>query len=202
MPQNDDDLPAAPQCLFCGQRRDGQRYLLWGMTHVSSVVTTPFYADVTKITSEYRGVKRVSYHACRPCAGWAVRWCYAPSVISFVVVAIAFLVAAVVIPKEEGDAKIGMVCVAGLAGLPAVGFVAMWLLTDTASEANEGAVRDRATRFLKAKGQGDTYFTQQEYDDMYVKDPVNGSEGVRAESAAELLKGHDEDVNQNLRRSK
>lgn len=57
MPQDDDDLPATPKCLFCSQRRDGQRYEFFGGEHMSTKKKRAFLSDVTTTTSEYRKMK-------------------------------------------------------------------------------------------------------------------------------------------------
>ena len=56
---------------------------------------------------------------------------------------------------------------------------------------HDGPLRDRATRRLKVKGKGDTYFTEREYDIGFLKKSGDGLEKARPQTAAELLGGPD-----------
>lgn len=190
---DDDDLPETPKCLLCGQRREGCRYRLWGAIHVSSVTKSPLFSDVTTVTSKYRDMKRVSYYACRSCARWAIRWAAVPFVGSFVLLALGFLAAALLMPKIGQNVQIGLFVGAGLTGLLAAALAAQSLFPDTDSANHDGSLRDRAARRLKAKGKGDTYFTEREYEVGFLKKSGDGQEPVRHKTAAELLGGSDED---------
>lgn len=202
MPQDDDDLPATPKCLFCAGRRDGQRYRLWGAIHVSSVTKSPLFSDVTTVTSKYRDMKRVSYYACRPCARWAVRWAAVPFVGSFVLLALGFLASALLMTKIGPNVRIGLFVGAGLTGLIAVGLAAQSLFPDTDSANHDGSLRDRATRRLKAKGKGDTYFTEREYEVGFLKKSGDGQDPVRHKTAADLLEDSEDDEGPARRRRK
>lgn len=200
MPRDDDDPPETPKCLFCGERRDSRRYRLWGAVHLSTVEKRAFLSDVTTVTSEYRDIKRVSYSACRPCAKWAVRWAAVQFVGTFLLFAACFLAAAVFIPDKDRNVKIGMGVAAGLCGLLAGVLVVQSLFPDTDSDNHDGALRDRAARRLKAKGKGDTYFTEPEYAAAFLNKSGDEQKPDRPKTAAELLQSDDDDRPRRRRR--
>ena len=202
MPQDDDDLPATPKCLFCSRRGEGARYRLWGAKHVSTVEKRAFLSDKTTITSKYRDMKRVSYHACQPCARWAIRWAAVPFVGSFGLLALGFLAAALLMTKIGPNVQIGLFVGAGLTGLLAVALAVQSLFPDTDSANHDGSLRDRAARRLKAKGKGDTYFTEHEYEVGFLKKSGDGQDPVRHKTAAELLEDSGDDEGPARRRRK
>ena len=65
-------------------------------------------------------------------------------------------------------------------------------LCDAESDAADRPVLDRATSYLKAKGKGDCYFTQQQYEVLFLKE-TPGGELDRPKTAAELLGNDDEE---------
>ena len=81
-----------------------------------------------------------------------------------------------------------MLGTAAIAGLTALAYLAMSLGANLDSETSAAMIRDRATPWLKGKGKGDTFFTQWEYDIFFTRKPAD-----RADTAAELLEGLDDD---------
>lgn len=120
----------------------------------------------------------------------------------FVLFALSFLAAIWLMPKVGPNAQIGLLVGAGLTALLAVALAVQSLFADTDAEAHDGSLRDRATRRLKAKGKGDTYFTQAEYDIGFLKKSPTDPTPARHKTAAELLEGTDGDDRPTRRRRK
>src|SRR5262245_57133179 len=73
MMAHDRDEPTLPKCLFCSQRREGQRRTFWGGYHLSTKERRPFLSTTTTIITHYRDVKRVGVFACHARARRVVR---------------------------------------------------------------------------------------------------------------------------------
>src|SRR5262249_44937688 len=95
---DDHDESTTPKCLFCSQRREGQRYAFWGGFHLSTETNRAFLSRTTTITSKYRDMKRVGAFVCNACARRYVALSSLPMIVIGVACAVGFGVAAMMIP--------------------------------------------------------------------------------------------------------
>jgi hypothetical protein len=178
-----------PRCLFCEQRREGQRYTFWGGTHLYTKERRAFLSSTTTITSEYRDMKRVGAFVCRQCARRIVGRA------SWMTIAIATLcaigcAAAAYFFYEGVIIRWGAIAGTALAALVAVAYLGMSLFPNLDSWTSDAIIRDRAAPLLKSKGKGDSFFTEREYEVLFTTKPAD-----RPETAEELLEGiEDEEV--------
>lgn len=145
-------------------------------------------------------MKRVSFYACRPCAKWAVRNDAAQYVGLALFFAVVLCAAAFVIKERDVGFQIGVA--SGLAVLVAVALAVRSLVPNTESNRYDEYLRDVATTRLKAKGKGDTHFTQAEYDTGFLTDLGDDQGPARPKTAAELLQGDDDDDRPRRRRKR
>src|SRR5262249_17680357 len=184
---HDSDESTMPKCLFCSQRREGQRYTFWGGDHVSTKTKRAFLSSRTTITSEYRGIKRVGAFVCRDCA----RRTIARSSLLTIIVSSLSAVVCVGLAVASSDSalfRVGAIVGAVLAGLIAGGYFLMSLFPNIDSATSDAIIRDRAAPLLRRKGKGTSFFTEREYEVLFTRKPAD-----RPETAEELLEGIDDD---------
>jgi hypothetical protein len=181
MPHDSEEL-TLPKCLFCSRRREGQRRTFWGGFHLSTKERRPFLSSTTTVISHYRDMKRVGVFACHACARRVVRRASLPTIVIAALCAVGCGVAAVFITGALF--RWGAVAGAALAGLTAVAYAAMSLFPNLDSWTSDAIIRDKAAPLLKAKGKGDSSFTEREYELLFTKKPPD-----RPETAEELLEG-------------
>src|SRR5262249_59077285 len=91
----------------------------------------------------------------------------------------------------------GAIAGAVLASLVALGYAGMSLYPNLDWRTSDPMIRDKAAPLLKRKGKGDSFFTEREYEMLFVKKPAD-----RPETAEELLAGIDEEEEDRPRKAR
>ena len=182
--RDESDDSTLPKCLFCSERREGQRRTYWGGTHLSTKEKRVLFSSTTTITSKYSGMKRVGVFACNRCARRIVQRASLLTIIASILGTIGCAALAIYFP-DTVFVRWGAIAGASLAGLLAVFSIGMCFFPNLDSWTSDGIIRDRATPLLRRKGnKGDSFFTEREYEMLFTKKPAD-----RPETAEELLEG-------------
>jgi hypothetical protein len=184
----DADGPTRPKCLFCKERREGQRHQFWGGYHVATHEEGGFLSDTTTITSTYRDIKPVGAFVCHPCARRIVFRASILTIIVSTAAAVGCMWMVIAVGGESAWLRWTFTAFVVLAALIAFLYAVTSLCPNLDLWSCDKVIRDKAPPLLKKKKKGDTFFTEREYEVLFRE---TGSEGH--ETAEELLEGIEDD---------